>query len=81
MSIQTEITRLENAKADIINAINNKGVNVPNNVLLNDVSNYILQIQGVERYLTQDIEDGTESPFLSMEDNGTEISLSITFNE
>lgn len=81
MSIQTEITRLKNAKSNIIAAIVNKGVSIPNSVLLNSVPSYISQIQTVERYLTQDIDGDTESYFLTMEDNGSEINLSITFNE
>lgn len=44
MSIASEITRLQGAKADIKTAIQNKGVTVPSNALLDDFDTYIAQI-------------------------------------
>lgn len=46
MSIRSQITRLENAKADIIAAITEKGVSIPSTVLLEDIADYIRQIVG-----------------------------------
>lgn len=45
MSIATEISRLQTAKADIKTAIINKGVQVPNNALIDTYDTYIAQIQ------------------------------------
>lgn len=41
MSIASEITRLQGAKADIKTAIEGKGVTVPSNALLDDYNTYI----------------------------------------
>jgi len=46
MSIQTEITRLESAKADIANAITAKGVTVPDGTSLDGMAALIAQISG-----------------------------------
>lgn len=46
MSIASEITRLQGAKASIKSAIENKGVNVPSNALIDDFATYIAQISG-----------------------------------
>jgi len=46
MSIATEITRLQNAKASIKSAIENKGVSVPSSTLLDGYANLIAQISG-----------------------------------
>lgn len=45
MSIASEITRLQNAKADIKTAIEAKGVTVPSNAKLDDYDTYVGQIQ------------------------------------
>lgn len=45
MSIASEITRLQNAKADIKESIESKGVTVPANETLSNYSNYIDSIQ------------------------------------
>ena len=45
MSVQAQILRLENAKADIISAIAEKGVTVPQDVLLDEIADYIRQIK------------------------------------
>lgn len=44
MSIQSELTRLENAKADIASAITEKGVSVPNGTRLNGMANLVRSI-------------------------------------
>ena len=46
MSIATEISRLQTAKANIKTAIENKGVTVPSNALLDTYNTYIAQISG-----------------------------------
>lgn len=46
MSIASEITRLQDAKADIKTAIEAKGVTVPSNALLDSYDAYIAQISG-----------------------------------
>ena len=46
MSIESEITRLQGAKADIKTAIEAKGVTVPSNALLDTYDDYIAQISG-----------------------------------
>lgn len=46
MSIASEITRLQTAKADIKAAIENKGVTVPSNATLDEFSDYIDEISG-----------------------------------
>lgn len=60
MSIASEITRLQNAKASIKSAIENKGVQVPSNALLDTFSTYIAQISGGSSNIT--IETGTYTP-------------------
>ena len=46
MSIASEITRLQGAKASIKSAIEAKGVTVPSNALLDSFATYIAQISG-----------------------------------
>ena len=46
MSIATELTRIQGAKADIKSAIEAKGVTVPNNALIDEYDTYIAQISG-----------------------------------
>lgn len=41
MSVATELTRIQTAKADIKTAIENKGVTIPDNTLINAYSDYI----------------------------------------
>ena len=45
MSIATEISRLQQAKADIKSSIEAKGVNVPSSAALDDYSGYVDRIQ------------------------------------
>ena len=70
MSIATELTRIQTAKADIKSAIEAKGVTVPSNALIDDYDTYIAQISGgggsndlkdlLEKDITSvDIPDGT----------------------
>lgn len=60
MSIASEIARLQNAKSSIKTAIENKGVQVPSNALLDTFATYIAQITGGSSNIT--IETGTFSP-------------------
>ena len=45
MSIATELTRIQNAKAAIKTAVANKGVTIPNDKLISEYADYIAQIQ------------------------------------
>ena len=45
MSIASELTRIQTAKADIKTAVANKGVTIPNNALISSYSQYINNIQ------------------------------------
>ena len=60
MTIASEITRLQNAKADIKTAIEAKGVTVPSNATLDDFDTYIAQISGGSSGL--EYESGTYIP-------------------
>ena len=44
MSIQTEIDRIKNAKADIISALNAKGIIVPEDTAIENIASYILNV-------------------------------------
>lgn len=44
MSIQTEIDRIKNAKADIISALNAKGIIVPVDTAIENIASYILNV-------------------------------------
>ena len=44
MSIQTEIDRIKNAKADIISALNAKGIAVPEDTAIENIASYILNV-------------------------------------
>lgn len=48
MSVSSQITRLNNAKAAIIAAIEAKGVNVPDNATLDAIAQYITQITNAD---------------------------------
>lgn len=52
MTIASEITRLQWAKADIKTSIENKGVTVPSNAKLDDYSNYVDQITQGNPFMT-----------------------------
>lgn len=45
MSILTEINRLQNAKADIVSAIESKGVSVDDAATMDDMAGYISLIE------------------------------------
>ena len=45
MSVATELTRIQNAKAAIKTAVANKGVTIPNDKLISEYADYIEQIQ------------------------------------
>jgi hypothetical protein len=45
MSVSSQITRLNNAKAAIIAAIEAKGVSVPDDALIDTLAEYIAQIE------------------------------------
>jgi len=46
MSVTENIDRIEQGKTSIISSIKSKGVNVPNNILINEIAPYINEIQG-----------------------------------
>lgn len=60
MSVASEITRLQGAKASIKSAIEAKGVTVPSNALLDSFATYIAQISGGSTGLVY--ETGTYTP-------------------
>lgn len=57
MSIESEITRLSTAKADLKTAIENKGVTVPSDATLDDYAGYVDAISTGERdwYVDEDL--------------------------
>lgn len=60
MSIATEITRLQNAKSSIVQAIEDKGVSVPDNVKIDEVATYVENIDTANdavRYNPQTLTD------------------------
>lgn len=57
MSILTEITRISNAKTAIIEAIKAKGVDIPNNVAIDDIPTYIASIIRVQPEYANSIEE------------------------
>lgn len=81
MSIASEITRLQTAKADIKAAIENKGVTVPSEATLDDYADYIDEISGGSGGIvitdTVDAAGGTIREITAQEISGT---LSITQN-
>ena len=81
MSIASEITRLQAAKADIKSAIENKGVTVPSEATLDDYADYIDDISGGSGGIiitdTVDAAGGTIREITAQEISGT---LSITQN-
>lgn len=60
MSVASEITRLQNAKASIKSSIENKGVSVPSSTLIDTYSTFIDAISGGSSGLTY--ETGTYTP-------------------
>lgn len=67
MSVATEISRLQNAKADIKTAIEAKGVTVPSNATLDTYDDYVSQIQsgggGETNYLEQYVNGSLSGSF------------------
>ena len=60
MSILTEINRLQNAKADIVSAIESKGVSVDNAATMDDMATYIHEIDQASdsvRFTPQTLEE------------------------
>lgn len=60
MSISSEISRLQNAKSDIVNAIESKGVAVDDSSTMDDMAAYIYEIdQAIDsvRYTPQTLEE------------------------
>ncbi len=45
MSIQSEISRISEAKSDIVDAIETKGVEVPATAKIDEYAQYVLQIE------------------------------------
>lgn len=63
MSIATEISRLQTAKADIKTAIEAKGVTVPSNATLDSYDTYVSQISGGGTNYLNDYIKGTMTVF------------------
>ena len=61
MSIATEIARIDGAKADIKSAVASKGINIPNNALINEYASYIGAIPTHETEVRQLIEKSMTS--------------------
>lgn len=90
MSIASQIQRLQNAKASIKESIENKGVEVPNNALIDTYSNYIdnistgitIQNGRIENYKSYDenIPSGTFVKFKSLMTSSSLRSLISTSN-
>ena len=59
LTINDQLTRIENAKSDIISAIKAKGVEVPEGTLLSDMASYIAAIPDTTYTLTKS-DDGTK---------------------
>ena len=78
LTINDQLTRIENAKAEIISAIKAKGVDVPEGTLLSDMASYIAAISDANYKLTKS-EDGT-TIILQKTDEETEQS-SVTDND
>lgn len=70
MSIQSQITRIKNAKNDILSTLEEKGVIVPSGVLLDDVANLIRQISTSNNYLTSELDNDLTDVNLSIEFEG-----------
>ncbi len=67
MSIRTQITRLENAKADILSAITEKGISVPSGCLLDAIASIISEkLLNADTCLSVELENGT-SEYLILE--------------
>lgn len=78
LTLNDHLTRIENAKSDIISAIREKGVDVPEGTLLSDMASYIAAISDANYKLTKS-EDGT-TIILQKTDEETEQS-SVTDND
>lgn len=48
MSVSAQIDRLERAKADIVAALAAKGVDVPNNITLDDIAQLISKLSNAD---------------------------------
>ena len=94
MSVQSEITRISNAKAAIKTALANKSVIVPDATKLDDYADYIDQIQaggGEPSYITTEttninlvppyttVVNPTSDAFSSISENITDIGTVYTF--
>ena len=79
MSVATEISRLQNAKADIKTAIESKGITVPSSATIDSYNTYINQIQsgggGGTNYLEQ-----YANRSLSGSINSTQLGTNIGYN-
>jgi hypothetical protein len=60
MSIQTQITRIKNAKTSILSAITQKGVSVPSGCMLDAIAPIITNnLLNADNCLSVELEDGT----------------------
>ena len=66
MSIATELTRIQTAKADIKSAIEAKGVTVPNTALIDEYDTYIAQISGGGGQSEEDLKNLIERDITSI---------------
>lgn len=80
MSIQSQIARIKQAKNNIIVAIEEKGVNVPTTVKIDNLDEYVLLITNYN--LTQELDNESVGVYLTQELNGDnqEIFLTQKFN-
>lgn len=72
--INGEIDRIEAAKANIIQAIAAKGVEVPDNAMIEDLAALILEIATMnpeDYYTKQDLENMSETWTFELSDNTT----------
>lgn len=71
MSIQSEITRLQQAKSEISVAVSNKGVTIPSNTKIDEYSTYINQIVTLQESLGTIYPVGIIVPFYDNEDRSS----------
>ena len=77
-SIKNEIERLETAKSDIETAIENCGVNVPDNELISTYASYIRQIpSAVFSSLNADLTGGADAYIESIEQSNGIIETTV----
>lgn len=81
MSIASEITRLQTAKADVKTAIEAKGVTVPSNATLDTYDDYVAQISGGGDDKLKGVVDGSISAITASDLDGILTVKSSAFRE